>query len=134
MGGGRRACVIGFLALATAVTPAGAVRVSAGISGHIDVYPDLGACGWLDFGVPVTAAGVFAEAGVVTGPGAAAGAVRGATPVVVSGESSWYGCLPDAYPGAQTAVATYELAAGTGTGEFTETLVCVVRVGVVTCT
>lgn len=134
MRGTRSACVLALTAITVGIRPAGAVRVGVGVTGAITVYPDLGACGSLTFGSAVTAVGQLSSAGAVNGPGAAAAAVRGATPVVVAGASSWYGCLPDAYAGATVGWATYQLTASTAGGDFAETLQCVVRSGVVTCT
>lgn len=122
-----------LLGALTTISPATAVEVSAGASGTIDVYPDLGACATLAFPRPVTAVGAFTSAGAVTGPGTAVAPVRGATAIAVTGATSWFGCLPDAYAGATAGAAIYTLSVTTLGNEYVQVLTCDVRRGVVTC-
>ena len=130
----RRTIAVLALAAATAATPpADAVEFGFGATGAITVYADLGACATLTFSRATVGAGTFSAAGAVTGPGTAAAPVRGATPFVLNGARSWYGCLPDAYAGATTGHAAYVLSGTTADGDFVAVLSCTVRLGVVTC-
>lgn len=113
--------------------PAAAVEAELGARGSITVYADLGACGSLTFPRPTTAAGSFTAAGAVTGPGTATAPVRGATAIVVTQATSWYGCLPDAYAGATVGHAVYQLSVSGADGDYVAVLSCDVRWGWVTC-
>lgn len=119
--------------LSAGVAPASGVEAGFGISGYITVFRDLGACATVTLSRPVTATGELSAVGAVAGPGSAVAPVRGATPFVISGTTSWYGCLPDAYAGASAGSATYTLAVSSVDNDFAAVLACDVRNGAVSC-
>jgi hypothetical protein len=129
---------IGLVALcAAAAIPASSasaipVRIGA-VTGSVGVNPDMSACASVTFSHPVTGAGSFTSAGVLQGPGTIVGVVRGALPVVLVDQTSWYGCLPDTYTGATTGYAAYTFHVSTQDGDYVDSTHCTVSFGVLTC-
>jgi hypothetical protein len=121
-------------AVPVGIQPASAVRLGVGVSGGITVDPTFGACASLTFSRPTTGAGLLSSSGLLNGPGTVVGVVRGAEPVLLVGSTHWSACLPNAYAGATTGYATYQLVVTTVDGEFAETQHCVVTSGHVSCT
>jgi hypothetical protein len=105
---------------------------SAATAGN-EVYADLGACLTITSPVPLTGTGTFTAAGAVSGPGTLAAPVAGARPVVMVGQTTWYGCLPGAYAGAMAGGAVYTLVFNTADATFVDVTRCDVRRGSVTC-
>jgi hypothetical protein len=119
-------------ALPTASASAIPVRVGA-VTGGITIYPNMSACVDVSFGQPVTAAGVFTSSGALQGPGTVVGVVRGALPVTLVNQTSWYGCLPDAYAGATTGYATYTFSVSTSDSDYLVSEHCTISGAVMTC-
>lgn len=110
----------------------GATPASAATAG-IEVYDDLGACLTITSPVPLTGTGTFTAAGAVSGPGTLTAPVAGARPVLMAGQTRWYGCLPGAYAGATVGSAVYTLVLNTADTTYADVTRCDVRRGSVTC-
>ena len=126
----QRILLTAALGLAFSAGPAAA---RAPVDIDIEVYDDLGACATVTVSEPGLAAGVFAGAGAVNGPGSTVGTVRGVTPFTVAGPGSWYGCLADAYRGGTAGLAAYSIAVTTRSGETVAFSYCTVSNGAVSC-
>lgn len=128
-----RKLLVALVSAGSLAAPAAAVEVEFGIAGGITVYPDLTSCASLSFPGPTTFVGAFTASGFVQGPGTLVGAARGATPIVVVGGTSWFGCLPGGYPEASVGSAVYTLSGSTGATDYAEIKHCTVRSGRVVC-
>lgn len=112
---------------------ASAAEVSTGPYGTFAVGADLSACVTLSFARPTTGAGTLSAVGVASGPGTIVGVVRGATPIVLTGTRSWYGCVAGAYAGATVAEAVYAFSLTTTEYDVVDVTRCSVRTGVTSC-
>jgi hypothetical protein len=121
------------LAVATMLSSSAHGVVAYGRSIGITVTPDLGACARLELDQPVTGVGQFSAAGATFGPGTITGVVRGAVPILLTGQSRWDGCVLGGHAGATIGQAVYTLELHTAVDDRVDVVVCGVRSGAVTC-
>lgn len=118
---------IGVVALAVTAalpgTPAHAMAVS----------DDLVACTTVAFGRPVTGAGSFTATGVLTGPGTITLPVADARPIVLTGATSWSGCVGGGYRGASAGEVVFTLQIHAAEFSTLTVVTCAVSNGTVSC-
>lgn len=106
---------------------------AAGLVVTITVGADLGACATVESPVRVDAVGLFAAGGYAAGPGTIVAPAGGATTIVMTGETTWRGCVNGAYAGATRGEAHYVVAVTTGNSDNVTARSCVESGGMVSC-